>query len=115
MLEQFRPGSISVRAGLRGMLLAVALALALMLLIATQARANPITSENALAGTSGWELSQADAPNIEGYTSKTSVAPGETLGFHVSTKPVINFRIVIYRLGWYNGAGARQMTCLPSC
>jgi hypothetical protein len=115
MLEQFRPGSISVRGGVRGMLLSVALALALLLLIATQALANPITNENTLAGTSGWERSQADAPNIEGYTSKTSVAPGETLGFHVSTKPIINFRIVIYRLGWYSGTGARQMTCLPSC
>jgi hypothetical protein len=115
MLDPFRPGSISVPAGLRGILLSVALGLALLLLIATQALANPITNENALAGSSGWERSQADAPNIEGYTSKTSVAPGETLGFRVSTRPVVKFRIVIYRLGWYNGAGARQMTCLPSC
>jgi hypothetical protein len=79
------------------------------------AAANPITDENALAGSTGWERTQADAPNIEGYTSKTSVAPGETIGFHVSTSPAVNFRIIVYRLGWYNGAGARQMTCLPSC
>jgi hypothetical protein len=113
--EPFRFSSTSVRAGLRGLLLSVALGLALLLLVASQALANPITNENALAGSSGWERSQADAPNIEGYTSKTSVAAGETLGFRVSTRPVVNFRIVIYRLGWYNGAGARQMTCLPSC
>jgi hypothetical protein len=87
----------------------------MLLLVATQASANPITDENALSGSAGWERSQADAPNIDGYTSKSSVAPGETLGFHVSTKPVASFRIVIYRLGWYAGAGARQMTCLPSC
>jgi hypothetical protein len=91
------------------------LVLALLLLTAPQALANPITDENGLAGSPGWERSQADTPNIDGYTSKTSVAPGETLGFSVSTSPVVNFRIVIYRLGWYNGAGARQMTCLPSC
>ncbi|HEX3294400.1 MAG TPA: N,N-dimethylformamidase beta subunit family domain-containing protein [Solirubrobacterales bacterium] len=91
------------------------LALALLLGLPATGMANPITDENALAGSSGWERSQADAPNVEGYTSKTSVAPGETIGFHVSTKPTNNFRIVVYRLGWYNGAGARQMTCLPSC
>ena len=113
MLVQFRPGSNSVRGGVRGMLLSVALALALLLLIATQALANPITNENALSGTTGWERTQADTPNIDGYTSKTSVAPGETIGFNVSTKPAVSFRIIIYRLGWYNGAGARQMTCLP--
>ena len=115
MLDPFRPGSISVAGRLRRIPLSVALGLALFLLIATQAPANPITNENSLAGSAGWERSQADAPNIEGYTSKTSVAPGETLGFRVSTRPVVTFRIVIYRLGWYNGAGARQMMCLPSC
>jgi hypothetical protein len=79
------------------------------------AAANPITDENALSGTTGWERTQADTPNIEGYTSRTSVAPGEAIGFNVSTKPAVSFRIIIYRLGWYNGAGARQMTCLPAC
>jgi hypothetical protein len=96
-------------------ILGVFLSVTLLLLLATAASANPITSENALPGNTGWERSQADTPNIDGYTSKTSVAPGETLGFSVSTNPVVNFRIVVYRLGWYNGAGARQMTCLPSC
>jgi hypothetical protein len=79
------------------------------------AAANPISDENALAGSTGWERTQADAPNIEGYTSKTSVAPGETIGFQVSTSPAVSFRIIIYRLGWYGGAGARQMACLPAC
>ena len=103
------------RAGLRRFICLIALALGLLAVAPASGLANPITTENALPGTSGWEVSQADTPNIEGYTSKTSIAPGETIGFHVSTKPTTNFRIVLYRLGWYNGAGARQMTCLPSC
>ncbi len=80
-----------------------------------QAAANPIQDENALAGSPGWERSEADAPRIEGYTSVNSVAPGQAIGFRVSTSPVQSYRIIIYRLGWYGGAGARQMTCLPSC
>jgi hypothetical protein len=101
-------------AGLRAVL-CVVLTLGLLLVLPALARANPITTENALTGTTGWELSQADTPNIEGYTSKASVAPGEAISFSVSTNPAQHYRVSIYRLGWYNGAGARRMTCLPSC
>jgi len=103
------------RAGLRRCVCSVALALGLLAAAPASGLANPITDENTLAGTPGWEVSQADSPGIEGYTSKTSVASGESIGFHVSTSPAVSFRIIIYRLGWYNGAGARQMTCLPAC
>jgi hypothetical protein len=93
------------------------LALTLGLLLGTPATgaANPITDENARAGTPGWEIGQADPSFIEGYGSKTSVAPGESISFHVSTSPAANFRINIYRLGWYSGAGARLMRCIPDC
>ncbi|HSD24094.1 MAG TPA: N,N-dimethylformamidase beta subunit family domain-containing protein [Solirubrobacterales bacterium] len=112
------PGSIDsafARTQLRITLCCLALALGLLLVAPATGSANPITDENALAGSSGWERGQADAPNIEGYTSKTSVAPGEGINFFVSTKPTASYRIVIYRLGWYNSAGARQVACLPSC
>jgi hypothetical protein len=89
--------------------------LGLALLLPSFAPANPITDENALPGNSGWEVSQADTTRIQGYTDKTSVGPGETIGFHVSTSPSASYRINIYRLGWYNGAGARRVACLPSC
>jgi molybdopterin biosynthesis enzyme MoaB len=79
------------------------------------ASANPITDENALPGSSGWERTQADTPAIQGYTDKTSVAPGGTIGFRVSTSPAVSYRIIIYRLGWYGGTGARQIACLPAC
>ena len=112
------PGSSAVcGVGLRVLLCLFALAFGLLLLAPVSGRANPITDENALPGTTGWEVSQADTPDIDGYTDKTSVAPGETIGFRVSTKPSnISYRIVIYRLGWYsNGAGARQIACVPGC
>ena len=100
---------------MRRFFLQLAFTLGVALALPSLAVANPISDENALAGSSGWERSNADAGEVEGYTSTVSVAAGETLGFNVSTKPAANFRIVIYRLGWYNGAGARQMTCLPGC
>jgi hypothetical protein len=90
-------------------------AVGLLLALPALAGANPITDENARPGTPGWEISQADPHFIQGYGSKTSVAAGEPITFHVSTSPAANFRIDVYRLGWYGGAGARRMQCLPSC
>jgi hypothetical protein len=102
---------------LRRFFLQLTLGLGPLLAAPSLAAANPITNENAHPGTPGWEISQADAPFIEGYGSKTSVAPGESIGFHISTSaaPDARFRINIYRLGWYHGDGARLMRCLPSC
>ena len=42
---------------------------------------------------------------IEGYASEASALPGDTLQFHVSTSPAAPYRIELYRLGWYGGAG----------
>jgi N,N-dimethylformamidase beta subunit-like protein len=44
-----------------------------------------------------------------------SAAPGDTVSFHIGTNPAANYRIDVYRLGWYGAAGARLETCLPSC
>jgi VCBS repeat-containing protein len=102
------------RAGLRRLICLAVLALGLLLVAPASGLANVITDENAKAGTSGWEVGQADTPRIDGYADKTSIAPGESLGFHVSTNPSATYRIRIFRLGWYNGAGARLIGCLGS-
>ena len=83
------PGSSAIcgGVGLRVLLCLFALAFGLLLLAPASGRANPITDETT-AGTTGWEVSQAHTPDIDGYTDKTSVAPGETIGFRVSTKPI---------------------------
>ena len=49
---------------------------------------------------------------IEGYASKPSVRPGESLKFKVSTRPASPFTIDIYRTGYYQGTGGRHMTRL---
>ena len=76
---------------------------------------NPIQRENALQGTAGWgDGNWQDSP-IQGYASETSVALGEALHLHVSTPKHVDYRIEIYRLGWYGGVGGRLVACLPSC
>ena len=76
---------------------------------------SPISIENARTGSPEWaRFGLAPKGTIEGYT-EPSTAPGETLTFHVSTDPEADYRIVVYRMGYYNGAGARLAACLPSC
>jgi hypothetical protein len=79
------------------------------------AAGNPIQIENAKPGTSAWQLPGGRSTSILGYASQISVQPGDTLQMHVSTTPAANYRLEIYRLGWYGGAGGRLITCLPSC
>src|SRR5919206_4173255 len=79
------------------------------------ALATPIARENAHPGTSEWASLAPPSPAIEGYASSVSVAPGERLDVHVSTAPAARYRVEVYRLGWYGGAGGRLLTCIPSC
>jgi hypothetical protein len=73
--------------------------------------ANPIVRENALAGTADWQRTVGG--DIQVYGSQIAGAPGDGVGLHVSTR--YRYRILVYRLGWYQGAGARQVACLPGC
>jgi hypothetical protein len=75
---------------------------------------NPVVIENAASGTTAWMTSEAGRA-IEGYTSEASALPGETVSFHVSVASGARYRIEIYRLGWYQGAGGRLIACLPAC
>ena len=84
---------------------------------ASVAARNRIVKENAQAGTTDWQLTYTKVdpatrfrcPWIEGYASKASVQAGERIDFMVSTRPAVPYQIDIYRMGYYDGAGARQM------
>lgn len=71
---------------------------------------NPIQIENRKPGTSDWILAKpARNHEIEGYASATSVNQGETIRLYVhSAAPT--YRLTIYRMGWYGGLGARQVS-----
>ena len=76
-----------------------------------------IQRENALVGTTDWILSSPHVdpttkyrcPWIEGYCSRTSARPGESITFHVSADPPSLFNLDIYRMGYYGGTGGRWM------
>jgi hypothetical protein len=72
---------------------------------------NPIEAENCLPGnpSSQWYIQGAGSPNIVGFTTDISVNVGQTVFFKISTN-ALSWRIDIYRLGYYQGNGARFIT-----
>jgi hypothetical protein len=72
---------------------------------------NPVQRENALPGTTAWQARAGG--DISLYASQSSVAQGETMTLHVSTAN--RYRLMVYRMGWYGGSGARLVTCVPAC
>ena len=81
---------------------------------------NPVRAENRLPGSADWRIGAGDTVAADdlgrqvcGYASATSVNLGGSLDFHVSTSPARAFRIDVYRLGWYGGAGARHIAASP--
>src|SRR5258708_34943703 len=79
------------------------------------AASNPIQTENGNPGTPGWDdfssVAQQDA--ISGFGSKISVNHGDSIDFYVTTT-ASSFTIDIFRTGWYQGIGARQLVSLGS-
>ena len=78
--------------------------------------ANAIVAENCLPGNpqSEWGIVGAGAPEIQGFATDMSVNKGQTISFKVKT-PAVSYRIDIYRIGYYNGNGARKVaTMSPS-
>jgi hypothetical protein len=90
---------------------AVAAAAVMLLLGGGAARAGPVQAENALPGTTAWNAFANNYSFV--YASQIGIAPGDELDFHVSTP--YRYRLEIFRLGWYGGAGGRLVACSPSC
>src|SRR5262245_9300970 len=72
------------------------------------AQSDRIVLENQKPGTpqSVWDLSGPGSTNIEGFASQFSVNIGETVNFKINTDSS-HYRLEIYRLGYYDGMGAR--------
>jgi hypothetical protein len=70
--------------------------------------ANPIVAENACPGNGSWKVdhSVGTPDRIEGFVSPVSAAAGQTVNLYVSTTAQ-HYWIRVYRMGWYNGLGAR--------
>lgn len=80
---------------------------------ATAQISNPIAAENALPGTSSWIITTnayASAGQISGYATDVSVNEGGTISFAVSTRFAGDgYSFKIFRLGYYQGLGGRQV------
>ena len=75
---------------------------------------NPIQRENALSGTTSWEIQVPSYKGeIEGYPSRESVLPGQRIDFHVSTTGK-TYSADVYRIGWYGSKGGRLVLSLPT-
>jgi hypothetical protein len=74
-----------------------------------------IANENARPGApaSEWDVSGAGDPGIQGFSTRISVVPGQTVDFKVTTASPA-FRIDLYRLGYYAGLGARKVATVSS-
>src|SRR5690242_15602685 len=77
--------------------------------------ANPVVAENCLPGTpqSTWDVSGAGDASIQGFATQMSVNAGDTVHFKITTTASA-FHIDIYRIGWYQGNGARLVASIPS-
>lgn len=76
----------------------------------SHAASNPIQAENSLPGTSSWNISNPNtAHDMEGFANKTSVAAGDTVTFYIHTPTPVGFTADVYRMGWYQGLGARYV------
>ncbi len=72
----------------------------------TRRRAVP---ENSLPGDPQWAIRHLGSEHaIEGYAGKASVLTGESFPLFVSAESP-GFRVTAFRLGWYQGAGARKV------
>ncbi len=71
---------------------------------------NKVACENSKPGTpqSVWDVSGAGDSTIQGFATDTSVNVGGTIGFKIDTTASA-YSIDIYRLGYYNGDGARKI------
>ena len=103
--------------------------------------AGPVAVENAQPGSTGWQSPElakgrgqpgptaaakdaaalgvveplavwADTP-IRGYAELASVNKGDSIGLRISTTAP-TYSIEVYRMGWYNGAGARLMSTISN-
>ena len=72
---------------------------------------NPIACENTKPGNpaSEWDVSGSGSASIQGYATAIGVDQGQPITFKVNSSSS-DYRLDIYRLGYYGGQGARRIT-----
>ena len=77
------------------------------------APSNAIEAENCLPGNSSdeWDIIHAGDPSIQGFATDISYNVGSTVNFKINTDASA-YNLVIYRMGYYSGMGARKIATL---
>ena len=72
--------------------------------------ANEIVAENCLEGhpPTEWDINSYGDPSIQGFGTDIAINRGETIEFKIDTDSD-DYRIDIYRMGYYGGMGARRV------
>ncbi len=81
----------------------------------TKAQTNAIVTENLVTGSPSteWDISGSGDPSIQGFATSISINAGETVHFKIDVKaPATDFSIKIFRIGYYQGNGARLKAAL---
>jgi hypothetical protein len=85
-------------------------------LVPTSGAQPSVLKENLTTGTRAWRLPGPAADvgglrrgDVTGYVAEQAVRPGQTERIYVSAPGSASVRIAIYRIGWYGGAGGRQV------
>ncbi|PPJ63631.1 N,N-dimethylformamidase beta subunit family domain-containing protein [Cuspidothrix issatschenkoi] len=77
----------------------------------TVAAQNAIVLENQKAGTTAWKITNlATNDEIAGYGDATSINKGQALNLKISLAQAGQYRLDVYRLGYYGGKGGRLIT-----
>ena len=77
----------------------------------TVAAQNAIVVENQKTGTTAWQISNLASNNeIAGYGDATSINKGQALNLKISLAQAGQYRLDVYRLGYYGGTGGRLVT-----
>ena len=77
---------------------------------------NPIVDENLLPGSppSQWMITGGGDTTLQGFTTDISANRGGTVSFKVNDRDLAPYRIDIFRMGYYQGNGARLVATIPS-
>ena len=80
----------------------------------TVAAQNAIVVENQKTGTTAWQIPSTSQATTEivGYGDATSINKGQAINFKVSLAQAGQYRIDVYRLGYYGGTGGRLITSI---
>ena len=77
---------------------------------------NPIVAENLLTGSPAgqWQVTGNGDLSLQGFSTDISVQRGQAIQFKINDATAGAYHIDLYRLGYYRGLGARQVSTIAS-